>query len=283
MTNQIAIYDVESKKGINLIQNLILLGRNCLSSRELIWQLFRRDFFAVHKKSLLGKSWVLISPIVAIISWVLMNAFGILNPGNVGIPYPAYILIGTSIWGLFIGIYQSAAGTLSVGQGFITQVKYPHEVLLAKQVFDQLVNFFLSFSIIVITLIIFRILPSWQIVFLPVLILPLALLGSGLGLIMSCVSVVASDMKKIMDIFLVNLIFLTPIIYSKNITNPVLSLIIKIHPCAILVGGVRDTIIYGQLDSPWIFGFWSMVALVSFIISLRFFYSVEGTVIEKLI
>jgi lipopolysaccharide transport system permease protein len=112
-----------------------------------------------------------------------MNATGILNPGEVGIPYPAYVLISSSIWGLFMGFYGAAAGTLGAGGGFIMQVKYPHEALLIKQVAQHLANFSITFVINIIVLLLFQVVPSWGILLFPIMIIPLFLLGGAIGLI----------------------------------------------------------------------------------------------------
>jgi lipopolysaccharide transport system permease protein len=123
-----------------------IMAGNIYRSRELIFQLFKRDFFNAYRKSFLGISWVVVSPIIGIASWVFMNATGILQPGNVGIPFPAFVLISSSIWGLFMGFYSAGASTLGAGGSFIMQVKYPHEALLLKQVAQHLANFTITFS-----------------------------------------------------------------------------------------------------------------------------------------
>src|SRR5450759_195944 len=108
----ITIYEPNQRTKMGFFTIWFLMVKNILNSRDLIFQLFKRDFFMAYKKSLLGITWIFISPIIGIVSWVFMNAAGILTPGNVGIPYPAYVLLSSSIWGLFMGFYSSAAGTL---------------------------------------------------------------------------------------------------------------------------------------------------------------------------
>ena len=265
------------------VESLVIMIRNIVKSRELIFQLFKRDFFAVYKKSFLGIGWLIISPIVGIISWVFMNYTGVLNPGDVGIPYPAYVLLSTSIWGLFMGFYGSATGTLGSGNGFIMQVRYPHEALLVKQTAQHLVNFSISFIINILVLLIFGVIPSWWILFFPILILPLFFLGSAIGLITGVVSVVAVEFQRIVDAFFGFLIFLTPIIYSSDISSPILKKIIFYNPLTYLIGAVRDVIIYGRYDH-WPEYLWALIVSIGlFIISCRLFYVSEEKVVEKMI
>jgi len=279
----ISVYEPNQRQKIGFIKSLIVMFNNICSSKELIWQLFKRDFIAVYKKSFLGVAWLFIAPILGIISWVLMNATGILNPGDTGIPYPAYVLLSTSIWGLFMGFYSSAGGTLGAGSGFIMQVKYPHESLLIKQVAQHLATFIIGFAMNIVVLLIFGVVPSWKIVLFPIVALPLFFLGSGIGLINAVVSVVAVEIQRIVDTFFGFLIFLTPVIYSPNFSNSFLKTVTEVNPLTYLIGGVRDTIVYGRIEHFDKFIYASIFSFIVFMFSWRLFYVSEEKVIEKMI
>ena len=105
MTQNIKIYRPNQRHELGFFKTWAVLAKNIINSRELIWQLFKRDFFASYKKSFLGITWLFIAPIMGIVSWVYLNMTGMLHPGDVGIPYPAYVLVGTSMWGLFMGFF----------------------------------------------------------------------------------------------------------------------------------------------------------------------------------
>jgi lipopolysaccharide transport system permease protein len=276
------VYEPDSRRKIGFFKIWILMLRNIITSRELIFQLFKRDFLMSYRKSFLDRGWILLSPLIATASWVFMNYAGVLHPGNVGIPYPAYVLLSTSIWSLFSGFCNSAANTLSSGSSFILQVKYPHEALLLKETAQHLANFLISFGITIIVLLIFRVIPSWKIIFFPVFMLPLFFLGSGIGLIVSLVSVVATDFQKGFDFLLNILLFVTPVVYSPNIANPAIRRIIKWNPLTYLIGSLRDLIIYGKLENWTQFLFLSLLTLIVFFICWRFFYLAEEKIIEKM-
>ena len=173
MTDQITIYEPNQRQKIGFFRSWVVMIKNIIASRELIAQLFKRDFIAVYKKSFLGVTWIFVAPVIGIVSWVFMNMTGILKPGDVGIPYPAYVLLSSSIWGLFMGFYGAATGTLGAGAGFIMQVKFPHEALLIKQTAQHLANYLLGFVMNIIVLLAFGVIPSWKIIFFPIMIIPL--------------------------------------------------------------------------------------------------------------
>jgi lipopolysaccharide transport system permease protein len=282
-TYPIAVYEPDSRRNIGFLKIWMIMLTNMMRSRELVFVLFKRDFFAGYRKSFLGITWIFISPVLGIVSWVFMNATGILNPGDVGIPYPAYILIGSSVWGLFMGFYGAAEGTLGAGGGFIMQIKYPHEALLIKQIGLHLANFSIGFILNIAILLVFGVVPSWKIIFFPVLILPLLFLGTGLGLVISVISVVAGEIRTVIGMGLGFLIYITPVIYSSNFDNPLLQSLIKWNPLTYLITAVRDSIIYGRIDHFDRFILSSALAFAIFLFSWKLFYVSEEKVIEKMI
>jgi len=280
---KITVYEPNQRARIGWFRTWGIMVRNIVDSWELIIQLFKRDFLMSYKKSFLGMSWLIITPLMGIISWVFMNATGILSPGDVGIPYPAYVLLSTSIYGLFMSFYSGAAGTLDAGRGFISQVKFAHDALLVKQFLQQLANFLISFILTIIVLLAFRVVPSWMIILFPIMIIPMMLLGAGIGLISSVISVVATDIQKGIAFIMGLLMYVTPVIYSDKVNDPLLQTIIKWNPLTYLIGAVRDAMLYGRVEHLDRFLLASGLSLLFFLVTWRLFYISEEKVIEKMI
>ena len=277
------IYEPNQRLKIGWIRTWIILFRNIIQSWDLIYQLFRKDFLMSYKKSFIGAGWIFISPLLGILSWVFYNATGILQPGDVGIPYPAYVLLSTSIYGLFGGFYSAASGTLNAGQGFITQVNYHHDALLIKQALVQMANFAIVFLINIIVLLSYKVVPSFYVFLFPVFILPIFFLGSSIGLVSCIIEVVASDINKGITFLIGILLFITPVIYSSTIKDPFLQQMIKWNPLTYLIGGARDMIIYGKMEHLDRYLICAGVSLLLFLLSWRIFYITEQRVIEKMI
>lgn len=281
-TDVVKIYEPRSRARIGLFKSWFIMFRNIYVSSELIAQLFKRDFLASYKKSFLGMSWIIIAPIAGIVSWVFMNATGILKPGDVGIPYPAYVLLSTSIWGLFMGFYSSAEGGLRSGSSLIMQVSFPHEVLLVKQVSQHLANYSLGFILNIVVLLLFGVTPSWMIILFPVLALPLFFLGAGIGLVVSVFSMVAAEAQRIVGLFLSLLMFVTPVIYSDKVQNELLQNIINWNPLTYLIGTTRDIIVYGHSDAWQGYILSTIFSIIVFLISWRLFFLSEEKVVERM-
>jgi len=280
---KITIYRPNQRHDLGFFETWAVMSKNIINSRELIWQLFKRDFFASYKKSFLGITWIFVAPIMGIVSWVFLNMTGMLRPGDVGIPYPAFVLVGTSMWGLFMGFFESAEATLLTGKDLVMQVSYPREALLFKQTAQHLAYFSIVLLLNLIVLLIFGVTPSWKTLLFPLVIMPLFFFGAAIGLVTSMISIVAIDISKAIKMGMGLMMYLTPIIYSDKVNSELAREIIKWNPLTYLVCSARDIIIYGRLYDIGGYFIMSMVSLLLFMVSWRLFYVSEERIIERMI
>ena len=154
------VYEPNQYAKIGFLKTMLVIIKNTIASKELIFQLYKRDFLMQYKKSFLGLGWMIFGPIMGVVSWVLMDSAGVLSPGDVGVPYPVYVLFGTSIWGLFMSFFTSTSQTLQIAAGFIQQVNFHHEALVFKQGLQNLTNFGISLIINIVVMLSFGVMPT---------------------------------------------------------------------------------------------------------------------------
>lgn len=253
-----------------------------LSTQALIYQMFRKDFLGNYKKSFLGITWLLAAPLVGIISWLVLNFSGILVPGETKVPYPFYILIGLSLWNSFVGAYTAAAGTLSGAAGLLLQVKFPHEVLLIKQLLMHFVNVLINFALVTALMLIFNCPTSWWLPTLPLLVLPLIFWGAAIGLIISVVSAVVPDVRNTVDLVIGFGLYLTPVIYVRNMIHPIIGKVVAVNPLAHLIEAVREMITLGDLSHMTNYAIAGAIGVVFFALSVKFFFATKEWVFEKM-
>ena len=187
------------------------------------------------------------------------------------------------MWALFMGFFGSASSTLSAGGGLLMQVNYPHEALLFKQLANQLANYLIGFVMNLCVLLAFHVVPSWGILLLPLVALPLFFLAAAAGLMVAMISVVAYDVSRLVDIGMSILMYTTPIIYSPNNTGHALQMINRWNPLTYLVCSCRDMLIYGHLYHPKGYFIAASVSLLAFMTSWRLFYVSEDKLIERMV
>lgn len=282
MKNRV-VYEPNQYAKIGFFKTMLVVIKNTIASKELIFQLYKRDFLMQYKKSFLGLGWMIFGPIMGVVSWVLMDSAGVLSPGDVGVPYPVYVLFGTSIWGLFMSFFTSTSQTLQIAAGFIQQVNFHHEALVFKQGLQNLTNFGISLIINIVVMLSFGVMPTGFILLVPLFIIPIFFLAASLGLMVSILSTLTSDVSRIASFFLSLLMFITPVIYDSSEKVVWLQQCNLYNPLTYLITAPRDLILTGTMSNPLYYLVSIVMAILLFMVALRFFYISEKKVIEKMI
>lgn len=282
MKNRV-VYEPNQYAKIGFFKTMLVIVKNTIASKELIFQLYKRDFLMQYKKSFLGLGWMIFGPIMGVVSWVLMDSAGVLSPGDVGVPYPVYVLFGTSIWGLFMSFFTSTSQTLQIAAGFIQQVNFHHEALVFKQGLQNLTNFGISLIINIVVMLSFGVMPTGFILLVPLFIIPIFFLAASAGLIVSILSTLTSDVSRIASFFLSLLMFITPVIYDSSEKVVWLQQCNLYNPLTYLITAPRDLILTGTMSNPFYYIVSIVMTILLFMVALRFFYISEKKVIEKMI
>jgi lipopolysaccharide transport system permease protein len=283
MHSEITVYQAHQRRRTGMLAAVCIMAADVVRCRELIWQLFKRDFLMQYKKSFLGFGWILLSPLIGLASWVFMNAAGVLTPGDMDFPYPAFVLISTMLWGFFTNSTIAASRTLKAGQGFIDQVHYPHHTMLAKELLQAYANFLISFVFVTALLLCFNVTLHVLYWATPLLVLPMLILAAAIGLTASIINVVSMDMEKVIGYMLGLLMFLTPVVYTADNRAGVVKIILTCNPMTYLHGCARDLIVFGHSDNAAVLAALSAAALIFLLLTMKWFYVAEEKVIEKMI
>lgn len=282
MHSEITVYEPRQRRRTGMLAVVCIMAADIVRCRELIWQLFKRDFLMQYKKSFFGFGWIVLAPLVGFASWVFMNAAGVLNPGAMDFPYPAFVLISTTLWGFFANCVIAASRTLKAGQGFIDQVHYPHHTMLVKELAQAYANFLISFVFVALLLMCFRV--DLQVLFwaMPLLVLPMIFFAAAIGLTASIVNVVSMDIEKGIGYLLGFWMFLTPVVYTAGDKSGIVKMILAVNPMTYLHGCARDLIAFGYARDWPMFAGLSAAAMLLLLLAMRWFYVAEERVIEKM-
>lgn len=256
---------------------------NIKTHRFLVRQLVKIEMQVEFRRSFLGMGWLLIVPLVAVAVWMLLNGAGVISPGDTGIPYPAYVLLSTSIWGFFAEAYRRCGRLLESYGRLLLSTPFPVETLIAQAVIVHLIRFVIPLGLNLIVLLVFGIRFTSAILLFPFALLPLLLLGCGFGLLIAPLRLIATDITRISDEGIRLLMYLTPIVYAPRVEISFLASIIVYNPLTYLVGFPRNLLTNGQFYEPMAFGLCALGSLLFFLIALWLFRTSEARVRERLI
>jgi lipopolysaccharide transport system permease protein len=129
MNLPLTVYTPESplKNPARLLREMF---RDLLASRELAWRLFVRDTSAQYRQSILGYAWAFIPPLVASLPFVFLNSQGVVAIKGTSIPYPAFAMIGTIIWQVFVDALTVPLKTVTAAKSMLVRINFPREAIL---------------------------------------------------------------------------------------------------------------------------------------------------------
>jgi ABC-type polysaccharide/polyol phosphate export permease len=189
-----------------------------LRYRELFANLFRRDFQAKYKGSLLGIFWSLLNPLLLLVVYLVV--FGLIFPNGKVAHYPIYLLAGLACWIFFSVSLQASSRSMIDSAELIKKVRFPRQLVAFSMVATQAVTFAVMIAIVILLSLVF--VPearSTVLVAIP-LALVFAALVAGVSLLVACLNVLFRDIEHVLTAALLPWFFLTPILWNAATLPP---------------------------------------------------------------
>jgi lipopolysaccharide transport system permease protein len=210
--------------------------------RELLYFLIWRDIKVRYKQTALGATWAIIQPVMTMIVFTVV--FGNLAKlDSDGVPYTIFTYAALLPWTLFSNGLTSASNSLVAGQNLITKVYFPRLVLPISSVVAGLVDFAIASVILAGMLVYYEIVPTWNVVFLPLFILLALVTALGVGLWLAALNVRFRDVRYVVPFIVQFWLFATPIAYSSTLLSDGWRTVAGINPMVGVVEGFRWALI----------------------------------------
>ncbi len=194
--------------------------RDLWAYRELIYFLTWRDVIVRYKQTILGAAWAVINPLInMVVLQVVFGNFAGMEPEG-DIPGPLFRFASVLPWGLFAGALNSAGRSMLSNRSILTKVYFPRLIIPMSSVLGGLVDFAIGFVVLLGMMIYWGVLPPWQILTLPLIILLALITALGAGLWFSALNVLYRDVGYILPVLTQLLLFISPVGYSTS-TVPV--------------------------------------------------------------
>ena len=200
-----------------------------LSYRSMIWNFIKREVRGRYKGSLLGFLWNFITPLVQILVYIVV--FSAIFKPNIE-NYPLYLTSGMIVWIYFADSLSEGSWILMGNSDMLKKIYFPRAVLPIAQVLSKLVNFVIMLLIFYIIALITGFGISWEaLLLLPVITAIFITFIIGITLVISALDVYFRDVQYIVTVSLMALVWLAPIMYSRdNIEDPLLNTLLSFNP-----------------------------------------------------
>jgi len=281
--SEIRVYESQSavREPLKL---LIAIFRDLLGSRQLALTLALRDVKAQYRQSILGLAWMVLPPLFFTVGMTVLQQNNVVSlKGPEGIPFPAYVLVGSSLWQMFMAALNGPITALNSGKGILTKVNFPRETLIVAEMYKILFNVSVQIVLILLTLVWFRITPGFTFFLFPLALGVLLMLGTTFGIFLAPVALLYKDVSNALPIVGYVWMVLTPVLMSINDLAPggLYATVVRWNPVTPVLVTARELLTglpLAHLDGVfWVLGATS----VALVIGLLYFRVAMPMVIER--
>ena len=206
--------------------------------RELLFFLAWRDIKIRYKQTALGAAWAVLQPVMTMVLFTIF--FGKIGkvPSD-GIPYPLFSYCALLPWQLFARALTESSNSLVANQNLITKVYFPRLVIPMSAILAGLVDFGISFVVLLGMMAYYGVMPTWSVLSLPLFLLLTVSTALAAGLWFSALNVQYRDVRYTMTFLVQFWLYATPIAYPSSLVPAKWRLLYGLNPMAGVVEGFR--------------------------------------------
>ncbi len=217
--------------------------------RELLYFLTVRDIKLRYRQTFLGVAWAVLQPVAAMLvfSLFLGRVAGVTSSG---VPYPLFAFLGLVPWMFFSNAVSGASNSLITSSNLITKVYFPRVIIPAAAVLAGLVDFSVSFVVLLALLVYYGIPLTGSVFLVPLLLGLLVLLAFGVGTWMAGLNVKFRDIRYALPFVVQLWMFASPVVYPRTLVPGRWQWALQLNPITGIVEGFRAALLGRELDWP---------------------------------
>jgi lipopolysaccharide transport system permease protein len=255
--------------------------------RDLVLLLVRRDFVSFYKQTIFGPLWFFIQPIFTTVIFVFIfgNLAGISTDG---LPQPLFYMTGVVAWNYFAECLNKTSTVFKDNANIFGKVYFPRLIMPFSIVVSNLARLAVQFLLLVVLIAYyviftdFQFTVGWNVLLFPVLVILMALLGLGAGMIISAMTTKYRDLAFLVTFGVQLLMYATPVIYPLSAAPSKYKDIISINPMSHIIEGVRLSLL-GQGDlTPVSFAYSAVTILIILAVGISVFNRVEKKFVDTI-
>ena len=251
----------------------LLSFKDIWAYRELLFFLTWRDVKVRYKQTALGAAWAILQPLFMMVIFTIF--FGRLAAvDSAGVPYPVFALAGLVPWTFFSNSITASGNSLVGSANLITKVYFPRLIVPAAAMLAGLVDFVLAFVLLCVLMVYYQIVPTIQILFLPVLVVLTALFSLGVGTWFSALNVKYRDVRFALPFLIQLWLFVSSVILPSTSIPLKWRWLLMLNPMSGIIEGYRAALFGLPFDWPAL-GIASGLTILTLLYSIYAFGRVE--------
>ncbi len=222
--------------------------------KGLFFYLAWRDILVRYKQTAIGVLWSVIRPLLTIVVFTLVfNKLGNF-PSEGAVPYAIMVCAGMLPWQYFSSAFSESANSLVANSNLLTKVYFPRIIVPASNVIVCLIDFLISFVILIGLYVFYQYTPDWRIIFVPVFLLLATITAMGFGLFIAALNVKYRDFRYVIPFIVQFGLYISPVGFSSSVvfSNPSIPQFLKylyaLNPMVGVIDGFRWAMLGGSVE-----------------------------------
>ena len=248
--------------------------------RVLVFTFASQELKTQYVQTKLGALWAVLRPLMVILIFTFIFDKLIHIPG-LKVPYPLFAFSGLIAWNYFSYVVSAGGNAVITGQQLIRKVYFPKIILPLSKALVGLVEFAVSFALLLLLMLVMGYKPGWTIVFLPVFVFINLITGLTVAIWLNALNVRFRDINQFVPQLIGFLIWLTPVFYPGTLVPSAYSFVLYLNPLAGIIQGYRYCILHDAAPS-WQYGVAFVAVAVAFVAGLLVFIKAEDQMADYL-
>lgn len=219
--------------------------------RELFQVLAWRDVAVRYKQTVIGGAWAVIRPFITMVVFTIIFGQIARLPSEGAAPYALMVLSGLLPWTLFSTALSDASNSLLSNSQLISKVYFPRLIVPAATIVVGLIDFLISFVMLVALMVWYQFLPGWNMLLLPVFVGLAVLASLGPGLWITALNVRYRDFRYVVPFLVQFGLYVSPVGFSSSVVPADWRLLYSLNPTVGIIDGFRWSLLGGQSRMYW--------------------------------
>src|SRR5262245_36824967 len=237
--------------------------------RELLYFLAWRDIKVRYKQTIIGAGWAVFQPLMTMLVFTAIFGHAIKVPSD-GIPYPVCSFSALLLWTFFSQSVTRSGASLVGEANVIKKIYFPRLIVPISAVVSPLLDLCFSLPVLVLLLIVYAVMPGWQVVFLPFFVAAALVTAVALGMWLSAVNAQYRDIGYIIPFMLQIGMYASPIVYPISLIPQQWRYLYDLNPMVGIILGFRWTICGSTPPSLSILALNGLVVLITLLSGIMY-------------
>lgn len=226
--------------------------RDLAAGRELAWRLAVRDLSAQYRQAFLGFAWAIILPLANTLVWIFLSGSGVVRVGDTPIPYPLYVFSGTMLWAILMDAVNAPLRVTTASKAMLAKINFPREAIIVSGIYQTLFNGSIKIVLLIGVLLFTGLHFGWSLLLFPLGILSLILVGTAMGLLVTPVGMLYTDIGRALPLLMQFLMYVTPVVFPMP-KSGLAGVVFTVNPLTPLILTTRDWLTDMPSEYPFYF------------------------------